>query len=60
MPIGLLFWFLMILWLIFGLFPNWPGTVAGPWGYAPVFGSILLFVLLLLLGWHEFGFIVTR
>ena len=50
MSFGLVFWILMLLWLFF----SWPGnpTVGawGPWG-----GSLLLFVLLLLLGWHEFG-----
>lgn len=54
MPIGLLFWILMILWLVFGFFswnrPDWR------WGWA---GNVfLLFVLFFLLGWHDFGFIL--
>lgn len=47
MGIGLIFWILMLIWLI----AAWPGVNFGPpWG-----GSLLLFILLLLLGWHSFG-----
>jgi hypothetical protein len=53
MPFGLLFWILMLLWLVFGLYSNWPGIARGP--YFPVGNSLLLFVLLLLLGWRVFG-----
>jgi len=53
MTIGLLFWILMLLWLLFGLYWNWPGSAVGPYG--PIGNSLLLFVLLLLLGWHAFG-----
>jgi hypothetical protein len=54
MPIGLLFWILMVIWLLFGLMWNWPGY--NRFGaYAPIGNSLLLFILLLLLGWHEFG-----
>lgn len=49
---GLLFWFLMILWFIFGLWSAWP---LGPNSYAFVGGNVLLFVLLALLGWKVFG-----
>jgi hypothetical protein len=51
MSIGILFWFLMILWLIswFGAWGGW----AGP--YAPHISSFLLWILLALLGWHAFG-----
>ncbi len=51
MTLGLLFWILMILWFFFGVYVNraalgnWQG-----WG-----GSLLEFVLFLLLGWHAFG-----
>lgn len=51
MSLGLLYWLLMILWLVgygYGTFrgpPNWP--VVGP--------NILLFILLLVLGWATFG-----
>lgn len=57
MTIGLLFWLLMVLWLVFGLYWNWP-TQPGPAGFGMLGGNLLLFVLLFLLGWHCFGFIV--
>ncbi len=50
MPIGILFWVLMILWLIFGLVPP-PPTIPG-WRFG---APLLLFVLLALLGWRIFG-----
>ncbi len=56
MPIGFLFWLLMILWLIFG--------VGGQWYEGPyrrqilVGGGLLIFILFFLLGWATFGFIV--
>lgn len=54
MGIGLAFWILMLLWLVFGLMWNWPGnTLIGPYG--PIGNTLLLFILLLLLGWHDFG-----
>jgi hypothetical protein len=49
MDIGLAFWILMLIWLVFGFF----GDRLGPW--APWGGTLLLFILLLLLGWHDFG-----
>lgn len=52
MSLGLLFWILMLLWLIgygYGTFrtenPAWP--IIGP--------NILLFILLVCLGWKVFG-----
>lgn len=51
MPMDILFWFLMILWLIFGAWgyrvPEQP-LVRGGW-------SLLAFALLAILGWHAFG-----
>ncbi len=53
MSIGLLFWVLMILWLLFGFFyRSSPGTF-GPYGW--VGSSLLEFILLALLGWEIFG-----
>ena len=46
MPIGILFWVLMILWAI--------GSFAG-WGGYPQAGTGLLLVLFGLLGWNAFG-----
>lgn len=56
MHIGLIFWVLMLLWVIFGLVLSWPtGPSAGYHVYFPVGGNLLLFILLLLLGWKTFG-----
>ena len=52
MPLSLLFWILMLLWAVFGVFPNWP---KGEASYFPFAGSLLLFVLIGLLGWQVFG-----
>jgi hypothetical protein len=51
MTLGLVFWILMLFWLVFGF---WQYRLA-PANYPLVGGNVLLFVLLLLLGWHEFG-----
>lgn len=52
MSIALLFWILMLIWLIFG-FVYHGGLLPGPYG---LYGhSLLLFILLLLLGWQVFG-----
>lgn len=48
MSIGLMFWILMLLWLVFGLWTTWPN-------YHLLGGNLMLFILLLLLGWHAFG-----
>lgn len=48
MPMGLLFWILMLIWLIFGLWQDWPNY--------PVAGhNLLLFIVIGILGWHAFG-----
>jgi len=55
MSIGLIFWILMLLWLIFGAWQAW-GTPPGPYsGWYPLGNTLLLFILFLLLGWHAFG-----
>jgi hypothetical protein len=51
MSIGLAFYILMLLWLVFGFWTSWGPTP----NYPLIGGNLLLFVLLLLLGWHEFG-----
>jgi len=48
MTLGLAFWILMLLWLVFGLWYAYPNHYL-------IGGNILLFVLLLLLGWKVFG-----
>jgi len=51
MTLGLCFWILMLIWLVFGF--AWHAGLAGPYG---VWGhSLLLFFLLFLLGWKVFG-----
>lgn len=56
MTLGILFWFLMIVWFIFFLLVNrnvLTGVYVG-WG-----NSILLFILFALLGWKVFGPVIT-
>lgn len=48
MSFALLFAVLMILWLVFGIWPQRSST-------GPFYGGLILFVLLLLLGWKVFG-----
>ena len=55
MPLSALFWLLMILWLVFGF---WQWTPSTPANYRPFGGHVLLWILLFLLGWHDFGFIL--
>jgi len=55
---GLLFWVIMLIWLVFGIFFYWPKRTdptkpgSAPW---PLGGHIILWVLLALLGWQVFG-----
>lgn len=55
MTLALLFWILMLLWIVLGAFRDWPAAPSGPISWAPFGGSLLLFILLLILGWHAFG-----
>lgn len=51
MPLPFVFWLLMLIWLVFGLWRNWP------FGGSPApFGDLLLFIVIGLLGWRVFGF----
>lgn len=56
MSFAILYWILMLLWLLFGVWGNWPraGQTNGA-GYRPLGGTLLLFILLLILGWRAFG-----
>lgn len=49
MSFALCFWILMMLWLVFGL---WSTGLAN---YKLFGGNLLLFVLLVLVGWRLFG-----
>ena len=51
MTLGLCFWILMLIWLVFNL--TWHYGVIG--SYGPVGSALLLYVLFLLLGWQVFG-----
>jgi hypothetical protein len=53
MPIGILFWVLMILWLVFGLWSNSDEIRAGKYGLLG--GNLLLFIVIALIGWRVFG-----
>lgn len=48
MTLGHAFWILMLVWLVFWTWQNWPNQTA-------MGGGLLIFVLLALLGWHNFG-----
>jgi hypothetical protein len=52
MTLGLAYWVLMLIWLVFGLLTHF-GMVGAAFG--PVGDIILLFFLFLLLGWQVFG-----
>ena len=43
-----IFWILMLLWLIFGIWTAWPS-------YYLVGGNVMLFFLIGLLGWQVYG-----
>lgn len=51
MQIGLIFWILMLIWLVF--FIAWDRGFVTSWG--PLGNGLFLFILLLLLGWASFG-----
>ena len=55
MSIGLLFWILMILWFFSWASRTWAPNQF-PWAIHA--SDLLFFVLLFLLGWHNFGFVI--
>ena len=53
MSLGLLFWILMLLWLVGYGYGTFRAATPTPW---PIIGpNILLFILLICLGWKVFG-----
>ncbi len=52
MSFALVYWILMLLWIVFGLWGNWPAQGGN---FRPIGGTLLLFILLVILGWHDFG-----
>lgn len=55
--IGVVFWLLMLLWLLFGLYWNRADIQGGSYGL--VGGNLMLFVLLFILGWRVFGWPIS-
>lgn len=53
MPIGFIFWVIMLLILVFGFVRTAPALAPYSWGW-----DILLYILLFLLGWKVFGFAI--
>jgi hypothetical protein len=51
---SLLFWVLMLIWLLVGLWGFWPagGSVQQ---FGPIGWGLVLFILIGLLGWKVFG-----
>jgi len=54
MNLSMLFWVIMIVWLLFGLWSSWPAA-GGTNGFRGIGGHILVWVLLAILGWQVFG-----
>lgn len=52
MPLGVLFWVLYIIWILYGGYRNRAD-------YGLLGGHGLLAVIIFLIGWKLFGFIVT-
>jgi hypothetical protein len=55
MTLGLLFWILMLLWLVGYGWGTFHGPAGQPVSWPTVGPNILLFILLLILGWKVFG-----
>jgi hypothetical protein len=58
MPKGILFWVLMLLTLIFGVFWNYRVPAGQQPNYGVLGMNLLNWVLLALLGWAVFGFAI--
>jgi hypothetical protein len=58
MTLQVLFWVLMIIWLVFGLWREY--TPGQPYPFVRGAGNLLVFVLLAILGWAQFGAPVHR
>lgn len=53
MSFALLYWILMLFALVFGLWTGWPAPNT-PNGFRPLGNTVLLFILLVILGWAVF------
>jgi hypothetical protein len=56
MTLGMLFWVVMVVWLALLVYWGWH---AAPENRSWIGGSGIIFLLLFILGWSEFGFIVS-
>lgn len=59
MTMAFIFWVLMLIWLLFGIYGGriaYRGRNGNAEWYYPVGGGLLLFLLLFVLGWRVFGF----
>lgn len=56
MSIGLVFWIVFLISVLLGFYSHRGSVTTGDW--APFGGGLLLFVLLFLLGWSQYGFII--
>lgn len=56
MPLSILFWVLMILWLIFGFWASYVPGSPYPWQRGGA--HFLTWVLLAILGWKVFGAVI--
>ena len=50
MGLGLLYWILMLIWLIFSIWWHWPIRGGTYWP-----SQVFIFFLLVILGWTVFG-----
>ncbi len=58
MSLRMLFWLLMIIWLLFGLYWSWP--MEGHYVFAPIGNHLLIWILFFLVGWKVFGFPISE
>jgi hypothetical protein len=62
MPIGILYWVIYVIAVLFSGWAYWPaaapGAPAGAPNFRPLGAVFVIFVLLFLIGWHDFGFVV--
>lgn len=56
MTYSLAYWILMLIWFVFGIYTNWPSAPAGQRpNFGPVGGTLLQFILFVLIGLQIFG-----
>lgn len=55
MTMGLIYWVLMLIWLVFGIILIGGFATGQVAHYGPTVNTLLLFILFLLLGWKVFG-----